>query len=127
MPEELLVLLEKRFAALDEQLDQEVAGTAEYKDVVTAYKAVGELIQADYTAGQQAIDLAERRKLQRKADRGRLFGDVMKGVAPPLIVSGASIFGSLMLLKVKVGCEEDGVYLDQYFKWAKDFILKLRS
>lgn len=128
MPEEVRNLLEAAMVDLDGKISSLDPGTPARAALVQEMEVYGKLLVSDYQAGQTAIDMEEKRKLSVKADRRKLFGELSKATLPPMIAAGASIYGSLMLLRLKLSLEDEGQYLgNDVFKWAKDFILKLKT
>lgn len=135
MPEELVELLRNKIVDLDGKIDGLEAGCPARKALVDELEIYSKLMISDYTAGQNAIDMAERRRIDEKAkkmavkaERRKARCDVIKAVVPPSIAAGASIYGSLMLIRMKLALEEEGTYLgNDTFKWAWNFILKLKA
>lgn len=135
MPEDQLELLLRRFTDIDGKLDQVEPGSPERDALLKEYVEVAKLIQADYSSGQTALDLTERRRIdemfkkaQSRAEVRKFIAELVKATFPPTIAAGASIMGSLMLLRMRVGLEEEGKFIPgEAWKWAYNFVLKLKA
>ena len=135
MPENHLELLLRRFVDLDGKIDEVAPGTPEREALVKEYTEVAKLIQADYTAGQVALDLSEKRRIdeqfkkaQSRSEVRKFVAEMTKAIVPPTLAAGASIYGSLLLLRMRVALEQDGTFIgSEVWKWAYNFVLKLKA
>lgn len=135
MPEDVMELLYRRMVDFDGKLDTVDVGTPEFDAYVKAIDVIAKILETDYANGQTAFDAEERRRIdenskkeQAKAEKRKFAAEMTKAIAGPSIAAGASIFGSLMLLRLKTALEKDNVYLGaDAFKWAYNFILKLKA